>query len=413
MLKEGLLNAARSLPYIVVRQQNAVPLIDCDKSDCVPGINKNAACDRILRGAIDRVISQLPYNRGMKQLDLFLPFALMPQEMSRDLLRELKMPSLAMLLARGKPLFRQSNDDFSRALPHENLIAQRFGLHTPSDNCSPQLAAGVIRMFDLPVESGFWFIVQPAHLHIARDHLVLTDPRQLNLSEQDSHALFDVVKPLFEESGRTLLYVDATTWLLRADDLQALQTSTPDAASGHNIDIWMPHGEQARDWRRLQNEVQMHWHTHPVNDAREMQGLKPVNSVWLWGGASVPAQTTQTQSPTLFATDDASSLFKALAAKTIAAASPQDILASQASNGLLILEALIGPAIAGDWAEWLARFQMLENVWFTPLLDAIKNGRLDTLSITLSHNTVITGHAIGKSSLHKFWRAPSLARLAA
>lgn len=348
----------------------------------------------------------------MNRLDLFLPFALMPQEMARDLLRELKMPALAMLLARGKPLSRHSNDDFSRALPHELLLAQRFGLQTTSDNCSPQLAAGVIRMFDLPAQSGFWFIMQPAHLHIARDHLVLTDPRQLNLSEQDARALFDTVQPLFEESNRTLLYGDATTWLLRADDLQTLQTSTPDAASGHNIDIWMPHGEQARDWRRLQNEVQMHWHTHPVNDAREMRGLKPVNSVWLWGGASAPAQTMQTQSPTLFTTEEASTLFKTLAAKTITAASPQDILANPTSNGLLILEDLIGPALTGDWAEWLVRFQTLENVWFAPLLDAIKTGKLDTLSITLSHNTTIASYAIGKSSLHKFWRAPSLARLA-
>jgi hypothetical protein len=348
----------------------------------------------------------------MNRLELFLPFALMPQEMARDLLRELNMPSFAMLLARSKPLFRQSNDDFSRALPHELLLTQRFGQQTTSDNCSPQLAADVIRMFDLPAQSGFWFIVEPAHLHIARDHLVLTDPRQLNLSEQDSRALFDIVQPLFEESGRTLLYGDATTWLLRADDLQTLQTSTPDAASGHNIDIWMPHGEQARDWRRLQNEVQMHWHAHPVNDAREMRGLKPVNSVWLWGGASAPAKTMQTQSPTLFTTDETSTHVKALAAKTITAASPQDIFANQSSNGLLILEDLIGPAIAGDWAEWLARFQMLENVWFAPLLDAIKADKLDTLSITLGHNTTIASYVIGKSSLRKFWHAPSLARLA-
>lgn len=349
----------------------------------------------------------------MNQLELFLPFALMPQEMARDLLRELKMPSLAMLLARGKSVSRQSNEEFSRALPHELLLAQRFGLLSSSDNCSPQLAAGVIRRLGLPAQSGFWFIVQPAHLHIARDHLVLTDTRQLNLSEQDSRALFDTVRPLFAESGRTLLYGDASTWLLHADDLQSLRTSTPDAASGHNIDIWMPHGEQARDWRRLQNEVQMHWHAHSVNDAREQRGLKPVNSVWLWGGASIPAQTTQTGSTVLFTAHDKPGLFAAAATETTSVASLQDIFVSQTTNGLLILDDLIAPALAGEWAEWLAHFHALEDTWFTPLLAALQSGKLGKLSLSLSDNTTVSNYTIGKSSLHKFWCAPSLARLTA
>lgn len=38
---------------------------------------------------------QLPYNRGMTQLELLLPFAMPPAEMARDLLRELNMPALA------------------------------------------------------------------------------------------------------------------------------------------------------------------------------------------------------------------------------------------------------------------------------------------------------------------------------
>jgi hypothetical protein len=41
MLKEGLLNAARSLPYIVVRQQNAVSLIDCYRAIAFPAFNEN------------------------------------------------------------------------------------------------------------------------------------------------------------------------------------------------------------------------------------------------------------------------------------------------------------------------------------------------------------------------------------
>lgn len=347
----------------------------------------------------------------MTRLDLLLPFALPPQEMARDLLRELKTPALAMLLARGNRLTNHLNEDFSRALPHESWLARQYGLSTPSDNSSPALATSVMRAFDLPAQSGFWFIVQPVHLHIARDHLVLTDPRHLALSEPDSRALFDIVRPLLEETGKTLQYGDAATWFLRADDWHALLTSTPDAASGHNIDIWMPKGDQARDWRRLQNEIQMHWHAHAINDEREARGLKPVNSIWLWGGASATGGT-QPEFEETFTSGASGNPFIAAAASPVAATSATDILA-RPQHGLLMLDDLIAPALAGDWSEWLGRFQAMEQTWFAPLLDALGSGRLDRLSLTLSHNTMLSTFAIGKSSLRRFWKKPSLARLAA
>ena len=45
----------------------------------------------------------MPYNRGMKDLDILLPFGLPPPDTARDLIRECRAPSLAMLLARGAP----------------------------------------------------------------------------------------------------------------------------------------------------------------------------------------------------------------------------------------------------------------------------------------------------------------------
>ncbi len=352
----------------------------------------------------------MPYNRGMTQLALLLPFALPQKELARDLLRELKMPAFATLLARGNLIEQQISDGFSRALPHENWLAQQFGLAMDS-NSSPSVSVNAMSTFGLQADTGVWFILQPVHLHIARDHLVLTDPQQLQLSEQDARGLFDTVQPLFEETGRTLLYGDARTWFLRADDLQALHTSTPDAACGHNIDIWMPKGANERDWRRLQNEVQMHWHGHAINNGREAIGFKPVNSVWLWGGTS----TTQISAPhkieATFTLAGTQHLFVSSTAKQITVSSATDLIASKPQQGLLVLDSLIAPAMAGDWSEWLGRLQAMETEWFAPLLEAIKNGQLDQLNITLSHNTALSTIAIQKSSLRKFWHKPSLARL--
>lgn len=350
----------------------------------------------------------------MTQLDLLLPFALPPAELARDLLRELKMPSLAMLLARASRSAHQISDGFSRALPHEYWLARQFDTNAASDSDnSPALATSAMRSFNLLTETGVWFILQPVHLHISRDHLVLTDPRQLQLAESDARALFDIVQPLFEEVGKTLLYGDAQTWFMRADEWQALQTSTSDAACGHNIDIWMPKGPHERDWRRLQNEIQMHWHGHAINDEREASGLKTINSVWLSGGAEAKkTSNTNTKFEEVFTFSNARKPFAALAKKQISISSATDILNEKPQHGLLVLDNLIEPALAGDWSEWLMRFQAMEKPWFEPLLNALQDGRLDKLAITISHNTAYSTYAISKSSLRKFWAKPSLARLA-
>ena len=56
--------------------------------------------------------------------------------------------------------------------------------------------------------------------------------------------------------------------------------------------------------------------------------------------------------------------------------------------------------------------QAMESIWFAPLLEALKNGQLDQLSITLSNNTALSTIISSKSSLRKFWRKASLTRLA-
>jgi hypothetical protein len=354
----------------------------------------------------------LPYNPGMTQLDLLLPFGLPPQEMAHDLLRELKTPAVAMLLARANRTENQVFDGFARALPHEIWLARQFGLSSAvGTDSSPALATSVMQCFGMTAATGTWFIVQPVHLHIARDHLVLTDPRQLRLAEQDARDLFDVVKPLFEETGMTLSYGDAQTWFLRSDDWQTLLTSTPDAACGHNIDIWMPKGPPERDWRRLQNEIQMHWHDHAVNDRREMAGLKPVNSVWLWGGTEAAMQASGQKFDATFTLPESDNPFSKLGSKNLTINSVTDIMQAESQHGLLVLDNLIESAMTSDWSEWLGIFQQLEANWIVPLLDAVKNGRLDQLSITVSHNTALASYAVSKSSLRKFWLKPSLSRL--
>lgn len=335
--------------------------------------------------------------------------------MSADLLKELNLPALATLTARATSGSGTSRNEtfagFSRALPHEIWLARQFGMEEGvRNNGSPPIAASLMQSFGLALQVGTWFVLQPVHIHIARDHLVLTDPRHLALPEPQARALFDIAKPLFEEVGKSVLYGNATTWFLRADDWGALQTSTPDAAAGHNIDIWMPKGPGERDWRKVQNEVQMHWFNHPINTEREARRLKPVNSIWLWGGVAPTIPASDRYSHT-FNLSNWMAAFAQLAPHREMAKKVDDVIATRPERSLLALDGLLEPALSNDWARWLDYMRTLEADWFAPLLQAIKSGTIDGVSLILTNDSRIAHVTTTRSSLRKFWVKPTLASL--
>jgi hypothetical protein len=222
---------------------------------------------------------------------------------------------------------------------------------------------------------------------------VLTDRRQLGLSDADSRALFDLALPFINESGFDLRYGDAGNWFLRADAWQGLRTCTPDAACGHNIDIWLPKGEGERAWRKLLNELQMLWHTRAVNDAREARGAHRINSAWLWGGSHDEKPTTGL----------------ALVARQ-ALNQPQKGLDLTSPQNMF--DSLIAPAFAGDWSSWLQEFSQLEQSCFAPLLSALKESKLQSITLVLTDSSRLQTWHARRASMRKFWIQPSLARLA-
>jgi hypothetical protein len=345
----------------------------------------------------------------MKHIDLVIPFALPPAEMAKDLLSAIQAPSFSILASKAKQNRKAPSDSFARALPHEAWLTERFGIDS-NESGSPGVAAPTMRAFGLRRDEGFWFILQPVHIHIARDHLVLTDLRKLSLEDKESRSFFDAAQALCSEAGHELLYGDARTWILRADDWRGLTTSTPDAACGHNIDIWMPKGAHERDWRRLQNEIQMHWHTHPANAARELQGKEAVNSLWLWGG-SRPELRISSDYESICAPSGWMHAFDTTT-RSNSSCSAADILANAASVSLAVLDDLSSPALASDWGTWLENMNALESLWFEPLLSALKNGTLDGLNLILTDDVRLVTLGLNRLSLKKFWATPSLQRLA-
>jgi hypothetical protein len=350
----------------------------------------------------------MAYNRGMKQLTLVLPCALPPAELARDLLPALTTPCLANLLTRHTIHRNYTFDNACRVLPHEAWLAHALGLGPAADGAAAGAGVGraVLDGYGLQADGGTWFVVQPVHQQISQNHMLMAEQRQVALDEADARALFDAAWPYFDEIGQPLLYGDARTWLMRADDWAGLRTASPDAASGQNLSAWMPDGDGARACRKLQNEIQMLWYQHPVNAAREARRQPPVNSFWIWGGSATPAASAV---PLHVAA--APGWMAALAQPDRRAATFDTVRGSGAPEALVVLGDLIETGLASEWSAWLEHMQRLERDWFAPLLAAIKDGRLERLTLMLSHRDGYVEFGTSKNAQRKFWRKPSLNNL--
>ena len=162
------------------------------------------------------------------------------------------------------------------------------------------------------------------------------------------------------------------------------------------------HGEDAVSWLAMQTEIQMFLHTHPINQAREQQGLPEINGLWLWNDAD------GTQPADIVASDSAWARFS----DTPKLDAPYDLKAwfkmvqetgNTVSDGLIFLDDLVSTLQTGDVWAYKDILESWENRWFAPLWDALDSGRLKTVCIATDGENGGTLE-IGRRSKWVFWR---------
>ena len=255
-------------------------------------------------------------------MHLLVPFASDDSEACRHVLRDLALPNLGRLLARLEPAARDTGEAASYSPPHERALAAARGWRG-GDGALPFAAHSALADSVAPASLA-WGLVTPSHWQLGRDHATMIDPAQLHLSEVDSRALFSAVRELFESEGFAAAWGAADRWYIGRDELEGFATASLDRVIGRNVDGWL--GETRSDMgrlvRRLQSEVQLVFHEHPVNEAREGRGEALVNSFWLSGCGHLQAAN--------------------------AAAEPQ------------VEYSLRAPLLAGDWAAWAEAWQAVD-----------------------------------------------------
>jgi hypothetical protein len=220
-------------------------------------------------------------------MHLILPYANAPNPEARKL--RPKLPHLSKLLGRMVAAGSHGFGEHSLNTPLEWAVAERLGWQG-ADGCLPW-AAHAAHQDGVNVGTLAWGQLTPVHWLVGNQHISLLDPAHLHLSAENSHHLFQAMRPLFEREGWQVAWGAPTRWYAAHESLEQLPCACIDRAIGRNIDAWVPTHAQAQDFRRIQNEVQMMLYRHPINDERAQKGALPINSIWLSGCGRLQSTT--------------------------------------------------------------------------------------------------------------------------
>lgn len=281
-----------------------------------------------------------------------------------------RLPALERLLARGMCL-----PDTSSAA----LLAPLFGLETASFAPAPFMHLGDTGAWD----EGWWMRADPVHLAPDRDQLVLLPGDLLQVERRETEALAQAFNELYGSEDWHLEMADVVRGYLRTPKPFDAVTHDPEPIAGRSVLESMPAGPEGAVLRRLMNEVQMLFHAHPVNQAREDVGQPLINSLWLWGGGSLPAFTGRAPAQVAASTP----LLRGLALWAGRDSEPLKDVAGLNPDSLVLLEA--------------HDLQALERDWFAPLFDLLRTGNLDSLTLQLGG---VGTYAISSTGARRFWR---------
>jgi len=143
--------------------------------------------------------------------------------------------------------------------------------------------------------------VEPVTLKADLTRVIMTGHGMDHLAERAQREIADSVKAVLRQEGLVLQADPSQHWTVTLADHPGFEFPTLHQALGADIADVMPGQPEARNWRRLANEIQMALHATEANNRLREHGLPEINSVWFWGGGRLPAPVDSSHYRTVFA----------------------------------------------------------------------------------------------------------------
>lgn len=211
--------------------------------------------------------------------------SLPPASVATDLLAHVQehCPALIEMMQRLVASEEQCPPEETGCTSTEFLELKEMGF-VPQPEMNPSAGWGPLRTGMISPSEKVW-IADLCSVAIGREGAQLIHPEALSLTSDEANALFDAVRPLWEHCAISVLPIETGRWRIWLPSDARMRSITPEAVALLSVSDWWPQDPSMQTWRKLLNEIQMVWHSHPVNEMRAQRGLHPVNSLWLYGGA--------------------------------------------------------------------------------------------------------------------------------
>lgn len=134
-------------------------------------------------------------------------------------------------------------------------------------------------------KNAFW-LVELVHLSPSREGATLIPAINLNIDVTHNVSLLKSAQTLCDGTPFRLTPWSNTHWQLHTDISLPATFASSQLVNRTSVNDWWDQDPNSRDWRRFVNEIQMLYFNHPVNLARQEQGLASINSLWPVGGIS-------------------------------------------------------------------------------------------------------------------------------
>jgi hypothetical protein len=335
-----------------------------------------------------------------------VPGSLVPAPLVADIVGPARTAEIAAWLARATRAADHVQDDAPAGAAHLSWLWRTFG-----GTAKPVTAPYAWRALShasalLPDDGSQWWHCDPIHIDVGRDELLVGRSADAQMSEAEADALAAVADAVLREHGALLKRLRHDAWFVQADRPWQLETVPLSSARGRPLGACLPTGTDAAHWRKVLTEIQVRWHQHAVNDAREQRGLQPVNGVWLHGGGRwerLPRAPFAT-----IVSDDAVLRGWALAAGLPPAALRDDDAAPNAQGDAVSLWTdLLEPASFESWGVWIERLRGIEARLGRLRARAFDAG-YDRIELMLCGRRIVRVLSLRRHDTLRFWRRASM-----
>lgn len=295
-------------------------------------------------------------------------------------------PSIELLLARGKFLS-------APARAADELRSSLFGL---ADSEVPVAALTRLADGDRPMPPGrYWLRADAVSQRADMTRVFMTGDGFEGTPRSGREEICRCIEQVFDDEGLDYSAGPDGRWTLSLESPPGFQFMSLDNALGLDMADALPAEPEARNWRRIMNEVQVALHNHPVSIAGRKSGQVLVNGIWIWGGGFLPEPAADRSFEAVFAMHPVSRGLALLAGNEVRDLQSFDPAALAAGERVLL-----------DWTvetrDATAELDRLERLFHSLLRPLRKGG----LSIRLASPGGRTWE-IDRKSLRRFWRRPA------